>query len=222
MANRRYGQGVAKLGYQNGKHLVFRINPNEIDWNFQINTAVTETVGGRVVQVLGATISDLTIKGKYGQKPGKGGKSWELAESFVNGIKALADAQFDDAVAPGNMLKDPIVFSYPPKGWMFQVYIKGFTDASGQAAITHTPDTFSYDYTLTLSLVNDLKDTMKILGKNNGTMLQQLKDAAVEGYIARIADGIGWKISDYNGVQAAADSFADVMTGAETLSKKTG
>lgn len=198
---RKYKQGVATLGFSGGPSVVFRLNPDAVDWNFQINTAVTETVGGRVVQVLGATLSDMTIKGSFGEARGSRqsdhAESWELAEAFLAKMKLMADYQSRDAREQGKM-HPPAIFSFPPKNWRFSCYIKDLTDPDGGHSLTHRTGKFSYAYVLTLMIDGDLSDTSQIIGQSNG-VLEQVKDKAIANYLARVANGIGWHISQYNG-----------------------
>lgn len=195
---RSYSQGVASIGFSGGPQVTFRLNPSAVSWRFQINTSVTETVGGRVVQVLGATTSDLVIKGSFGER--RGGSHVEsraYAEQFLAGMKQIADYQSRQATQHKRM-HQPAVFSFPPKNWRFAVYVKDLTDPDGGGAVTHRPGKFSYDYVLTLMVHEDLSDTAQIVGGSNGVLAQN-RDKAVANYIARISDGIGWKASEYNG-----------------------
>jgi hypothetical protein len=215
---REYAQGVASLGFSGGPSVRFRLNPEAVDWNFQINTAVIETVGGRVVQVLGATPSDLVIRGSFGEVRGSSHtESWTMAEQFLTSIKAMAEYQARDARRQGAM-NPPAIFNFPAKGWRMGVYIKSFTDADGAAAITHRPGRFSYDYILTLMIDSDLSGQTGILGTNNG-VLNTMKDKAIASYIARISDGIGWHFSQYNG-HGIAEAAAAVGTGRDGLAEK--
>lgn len=195
---RIYSQGQASLGFPGGPSVVLRLNPNAVDWNFRINTSVTETVGGRVVQVLGATLSDLTIRGSFGEKRGKDHtESREYAEAFLAKMKQMAAWQSRDSTKHEAM-NAPAVFSFPAKGWRFQVYIKDLSDPDGGGSVTHRTGKYSYDYVLTLMIHADLSDTSAILGKSNGIIATK-KDKAIQAYVNRIADGIGWTLSEYNG-----------------------
>src|SRR4051812_24078460 len=60
--------GQATLSFAGGPSVKFRIDPTEISWDFKINTSVTNTVGGRVVQVTGATLSDIIVHGGFGER----------------------------------------------------------------------------------------------------------------------------------------------------------
>ena len=200
--NRSYAQGLASIGFYTGESVTFRLNPTDVNWNFQINTAVTETVGGRVVQVLGANLSDIDVRGVLGAPNMKADAAWQAAESFFQGIARLVAKQSSDATIPDRLMKHPMVFNFPAKGWKFEVYIKSLVDDQGNAAVTHSPGRFTYGFTLTLSVQNDLTNTSRIIGNSNGT-LKRAADAAVADWIKREAvDGIGWKPSLYNGPDA--------------------
>lgn len=191
---------VASIGYEGGPSMTFRLNPNSAMWNYSIDTSVQNTVGGRVVQVIGATISDLTISGSLGEiKAGQDKRSqvsWELAERFVANVRAIMDKQSEDSNNFGRM-QPPPVFSLPLKGWRFSVYIKALADPRG-GSVYHSPDHFSSEYTLTLFPVSDL--SQKIVGVGQNGVLANKRQQAIDNYITRISDGIGWQASKYNGV----------------------
>lgn len=183
--------GMASVGFVDGPSLSFRIDPDSIEWNFKINTTVIPTVAGRVVQVLGATLSDMTVVGKYGQnrEAGTDGESWKLAEAFANRIRQIQEHQSRDATEHGRM-HAPAVFNYSPKGWRFQVYIKALVDTRG-GSVTHSSGRFSYDYALQFFIVDVISDDLHVL--------KGAEKKAVDEYISRISDGIGWHFSMYNG-----------------------
>jgi hypothetical protein len=183
--------GYASLGFSDGPSVSFRIDPDSIEWNFKINTTVIPTVAGRVVQVLGATLSDMTVTGKYGQnvRAGQDGESWKLAEAFVNKIRQIQEYQSRDSAQHGKM-HTPAIFNYSPKNWRFQVYVKALADTQG-GSVTHRTGRFSYDYQLSLFIVDVISDDLHALSG--------ARKKAVDAYIARISDGIGWHFSQYNG-----------------------
>lgn len=190
------------LGFDGGPSVFFRHDPNNVQWNFKINTAVQQTIGGRVIQVTGATLSDITVEGSFGEKKASSAGnppalSWQIAEKFLKEIKAMMEYQARDATLHQKMHK-PAVFSYPPKGWRFGVYIKELTDQDG-GSITHKTGKFAHGYRLTLFIVDDRSQNLIKAGHGNGVIASQ-REAAIEAYINRISDGIGWKQSDrFNG-----------------------
>lgn len=191
--------------------LVFRINPSAISWNFSIKTHVEETIGGRVVQVLGATLSDIALAGEYGERKGiKGrrggelagdaGQSWRLAEEFVRQIKMRMEKQSADSREHDKM-NPPLLFEFPDYGWRFRVYIKGIATQESDSAITHTTGTFAYKYRLSLFVVEDVSDNLTRAGsplQETKGVINQRRQAAINAYIARISAGVGWKRSEFN------------------------
>lgn len=191
--------GNATLGFSGGPSVTWRINPNSVDWNWTINTSVTPTIGGRVIQVIGATLDDLVIAGSFGESHGDGpdGESWLLAESFYKKIREMMAWQSRDATDPGKM-HPPAVFNFPLKNWRFSVYIKDLTDPQGGGSVSHSVGKFSHEYQLTLFIVEELSDSLVKAGTSHG-VLSAAKAKVIDDYLARISDGIGWKFSQYNG-----------------------
>ncbi len=183
--------GFASLGFDDGPSITFRVDPESVEWGFKINTTVIPTVAGRVVQVLGATLSDMTVTGKYGQnvKAGLDGQSWKQAEAFAKKIQEIQSWQSRDSREFGKM-HVPAIFNYAPKNWRFQVYVKSLADSRG-GSVTHQSGRFSYDYALTLFIVDAISDDLEVL--------KGPKAQAVDQYIARISNGIGWHFSQFNG-----------------------
>lgn len=217
---RSYAQGAATLGFSGGPSIALRLNPNAVDWNFTINTSVQETVGGRVVQVLGATPSDLVVQGSLGEVRGTNHKvSWEMAEDFLAKFKDIADYQARDARRQGAM-NPPAIFNFPAKGWRFGVYVKSLTDPSGGSSISLSTGHFSHDYVLTMMIDSDLSGQTQVIGKSNG-VLDRLKDKAIESYITRISDGIGWRFTEYNG-HGIAEAAAAASVAADAANPSLG
>lgn len=189
---------TATLGFSGGPSVTFRLNPNSVDWNWTIDTSVTPTIGGRVIQVIGATLDDLAISGSFGEDHSSGpdGESWLLAESFYKKIRDMMEWQSRDATDPGKM-HPPAVFNFPLKNWRFSVYIKDLADPQG-GSVTHSTGKFSHEYRLTLFVVEELSDALVKAGTSHG-VLNSAKATAISSYLSRISDGVGWKFSQYNG-----------------------
>jgi hypothetical protein len=199
-------------------NLKWRIAPSAVNWNYQIDANRIETLGGQVVQILGATLSDLTITGYFGDDHGNRKVSWQLAQTFHRSIQGMIDAQtlpaktVGSGKAIGGPVTDAAVVHAPARfiyqdgkhNWSFQVLIKGITDMDGNGALSHSTGKFSYGYRLTLFIVESNTD--------------QLSKIASDMYIARISNGLGWKQSRFNGAMSAADaqSFLDQNGGSVT------
>jgi len=46
--------------------LHLRLPPTEVEWGFKLNTAITDTFGGQVIQILSTAYDHLTITGRFG------------------------------------------------------------------------------------------------------------------------------------------------------------
>ena len=191
---------VASLVFPGGPALRFRLNPKDSNWNYKVLTNVTETMGGRVIQVIGATLSDLVIVGEVGEQRGTTHiTSWRLAEGFFGQCVRMMQHQSIGADGRRPMVT-PAVFSYSPLDISLHTYIKSIADADGQAGVSHRTGKFSYGYQLTLFVVPDASGDLKVAGTDAGGVLDKQRQAAIEAAMSRIADGIGWKFSDtFNG-----------------------
>jgi hypothetical protein len=192
--------GTATLGYTGGPSVAFRIDPEMIDWTWSVQTNVIETIGGRVIQVLGARLEDLTVQGSLGQDVTKGtaGQSWSLAQAFLTTVTAIMEQQSADSNKQSTM-HQPAVFSYPPKGWQWNVYVKGLTDPDGGNSIILTPGKANQRYVLTLFIVNEGAELTAAGTTANGALAQQ-SQTAISQFMARISDGVGWTANKYTGI----------------------
>lgn len=100
-------RGIASLEFK-GRVLRFRTNPNEIWWSYNLNTAVENTYGGRVVQILGANIEDLVVKVECG----RGG--WPYLRQVVGFMRDMINDQRAKA--------DPGLFTYTTRNWRLKVW----------------------------------------------------------------------------------------------------
>lgn len=179
--------------------LPLRVNPEEVRWNFTMKTADQAAVGGKVVQILGVTMSDITVKGKYSPDRSKGDReAWQQAERFRQRMKTLARAASDDPTAP------PLRFTYPPRGWDFDVFIKSISP------YTLTAETLAIPWELTLFPV----------GEGARTVVKGIKDL----YLKRLMEGIGWKQTAYNGpmTQAMVDEELGGRSWSEYMAQQYG
>lgn len=203
--------GIASLGFMNGPSVKFRIDPQSIDWNFTIITSVTETLGGRVVQVIGSTLSDMTVSGQFGEIKGANhAPSWAIARDFYNQIQAMMDYQSKGATTFGKM-GQPAVFSYAPLGIRLGVFIKAMSDPDGGGSLSESIGKFSHQYTLTFFIQQSGTSTLRLAGTDSNGVIDAARKKSVYDYMGRISNGIGWKYSSfYNG------AYGDVGTGMGT------
>lgn len=198
--------------------LKWRVDPNSVDWTFQLDTAVINTIGGQVVQILGATLSDLVVQGDFGQDRKTNTVSWKLAAAFHTKIKAFMDQQTLPAktaapkksgaagtVANGvrsgilsdaGSIHNPLALTYHDgiHNWSFKVLIKALDDGDGSGSLNITNGKFAYKYKITFFIV-----------ETDSTLVRKV---ASDYFLSRISDGLGWKQTAYNGppdVQDAQD-----------------
>lgn len=188
----------------------FRIEPSQVFFEYEIDSVMIPTIGGRVVQVYGATLGDMTVQGLFGEDRVAGKESWQLAEEFQQNIASMVEAQsaMPSTAQLGGLdntpMHPPIRFLYnddtadrraaglPIHNWDFMVYIKDLKDVQdSDYTIGHRTGKYSYGYTLTLFITND----------NTG----KLKTTAMDEYISRLAEGVGWKKTIYNGMMSKSD-----------------
>lgn len=199
--------GTATLGYTGGPSVAFRIDPDLIDWTWSVQlpqTNVIETIGGRVIQVLGARLDDLTVQGSLGQDHSNAatGQSWQMAQGFLTTVTAIMEQQSSDATSNA-LMHPPAVFSYPPKGWTWNVYVKSLTDPDGSSSVILRPGKANQRYVLTMFIVNE-SSTLTVAGTGETGALAQQSQQAITQFMARISDGVGWTANKYTGIYAGS------------------
>lgn len=153
----------------------FRIDPRSVSWNYTVKASETQTVGGKVIQIYGTDVGDMTVAGSFG----KGGHREQ--EAFLDRMKDLADRQVTAAANRHAVVAQPSRFIYPPRGWDFRVYLKDFTQpgAPEESSVYVTAGIFAPQWQLVLHIVG-------------AQDLSQVKKAAQNAFIDRLADGLGW------------------------------
>lgn len=196
------------MGIANLNGVQFRIDPDAISYDYSIDYSVIDTLGGRVIQVLGATIGDITVQGHFGQDHKNKRESWQLAESFGVQIRSLMDQQ---VVPPkhgqSGSVHQPLRFTFldGTHNWDMKVLIKAYEEADGNGSIEHRTGKFSYGYKLTLFLVEDSSFT--------------LSRVQSDAFISRISKGLGWKEwtqgfagGDFNGSNNLAEAISFIQS----------
>lgn len=165
----------------------FRLNPDSLSLDFMIKSSTTPTVGGLVVQVFGVEFSDLVVTGSFGA----GG--WKEQVQFLDRMKLLA---YNQSVQPvGAAPPEPFLFLFPSRNYKFNVFLKSYTSPQGMAVV-HDNQIINPQWTLTLFIETDL---------TNG---QLTKKTAMDAYIARLSNGLGYKINEFNGPQNTAETVS--------------
>lgn len=168
--------GLASLG-----GIPFRIDPNSVTWDFQMKVVDKPMLGGKVIQVIGTRLGDMTLTGAFGfgDRAKKDTAGWEEQDRFRDQVKKWAKDMAADRRAT------PIRFLYAPKKWDFLVHVKAFSNPEGENGVVHAPEVFNPKWQLTLFVVQD----------RSGVVVKGIRDL----YIQRLMEGVGWKQTEYNG-----------------------
>lgn len=120
------------------KTITLYLSPNNVTWRYQLRTNTIDTYGGQVIQILGVSIEDLTIRGYFGGE-GMWGfddknvsryensdyKDWqEVGPSLRNGMVQFSEwfkSYFYNITQAGNFQKDNMVFHYPHLNWHWRI-----------------------------------------------------------------------------------------------------
>lgn len=95
--------------------LLIDTKPDQIVWNYGLNTAVYPTFGGEVVQILSVYFDDMTVAGtvsSYAELEAI--YSWFITY-MQYATQGRTDPSFD---------QHPVKFDYPQRGWTFQIWPK--------------------------------------------------------------------------------------------------
>jgi hypothetical protein len=170
--------------------ILFPLDPESVGWRAINKTKSTNTVGGKVVQVYGTSISEVVIRGSFGT----GG--FDSAQNFYNQVASWVDQQV------GNLTKQPgtgqgifngapLHFLFPYRNWDMMVYIlRFFAPGPGtDGSMTVNPNIVNYQWGLTLYIAS-------INGNNGGTgnngALVTETDASLISYVNESAQYFGW------------------------------
>lgn len=103
----RLGKGV----------LVVDTGLNDVRWGYHLNTSVTPTYGGEVVQILSAFIDDLYVRGETSSYA----EMEDIAEWLIAYFEVATQGQ-STAQSGSLSYNEQLVFvSYPARGWNFTV-----------------------------------------------------------------------------------------------------
>jgi len=155
----------------------FRINPSAFQWEYRIKTSATPTIGGKVIQILGTTFSDLVLTGKMGSE--------DAHIAFFKQVLKIADEQVPSRVNPAPL---PVRFVWPERNFDFLVYVKGMTQSGAETAVKLAVDTVAPEYQLVLFVAED-----------NGNVIKQAANTIEADFLTRLTKGMGWAQSSWNG-----------------------
>lgn len=123
----------AYLGVSDAHH-VFRFNPDQVQWGYKQNSVSTDTVGGRVVQLLSVSVDAITVNGVTGAR--------DELQRLAENVRAIMDYQIRTLQA--------VHFRVPSRKWDFRVYVTAMPQMGWDVAAT------TYPYSLQMQIVDDL------------------------------------------------------------------
>lgn len=130
--------GIALLSAQTDFR--FRIDPEEIQWNYKLNTHTDNTYGGKVIQILSISIDEMTIP----VVSGKGGRDY--LRSVASFFKDMMIWQRDS--------KQTATFTYSPRGYILKVY-------ASNLKISDSLQNVVYPFSLVFQVQEDLAGVVK-------------------------------------------------------------
>jgi hypothetical protein len=176
--------------------LPLRVNPHEVRWNFKMKVADTPTMGGKVIQILGTTLSDLTVSGKFGRGLRDKGdlEGWESELRFRDQVKKWAQ-QAEESEKP-----KPLRFTYSPT--------------------SHTVENINPEWQLTLFPVDD--GAMRVVDGVKDLYIARLMDGVgwkqseyngpTQAEVDQTLDPFGGSVPDYY-----RDRISKVFTSGNTV-----
>lgn len=87
----------------------FYVDPTDISWGYKLNTSVQDTYGGRVIQILSVSLTQLTVKASSGMR----GQAYRYG--VVKFCRDLARWQREKV--------KPVTFLYPPRNINLKVFL---------------------------------------------------------------------------------------------------
>lgn len=145
-------QARAMIGIGDIQH-VFSMNPDEVKWSYKNNSVSRDTIGGRVVQILSATVEAMSISGRAGSRR-------EL-QIMSSNLKKIMQYQIKTG--------EPVNFKVPSRNWDFLVYIQNVSGLGWDVTTT------SYPYQLSLTIQDDLT------GISQKVVNQEIFDSLTKG-----------------------------------------
>lgn len=164
----------------------FRLNPESVTYDYTPKSISTPFLGGKVVQVFGMKISDITITGSFGI----GGRAEQTR--FLAQMIEVANHQKD------NPTVTPQRFIWPDQGWNFACWLKSYTEVKGEESVMLDPKIFNPKWKLVL------------VPENGGSLVGYATTQLVD----RMSRGIGWTKSAFNGPINGSTGVVEALTGA--------
>lgn len=157
------------IGFGN-RSITLPANPQAVSFGYNLNTVTTDTVAGKVVQILSTNVTDLTVSAKMGASDSTRGNT---VDRYIELVMFCRDMMVYHANE-----KKPGTFTFPSLGYDLRVFLKNqsFTESFTQV---------SYPYTLNFMVDQDVSG----VAETNAMRSEFAKIKAEVGYVPGVA---GW------------------------------
>jgi cell wall-associated NlpC family hydrolase len=140
------------------KRYALRVDPYEVSWNYNLRTHIDDTYGGKVVQILGTDLGELTIS----SITGLGGRAELL--NLADFFRGMCEWQV--------VQRKPATFSFPYKKYSLTVWAHEMT-------YNDSIDNISFPYTMTFYIEDDIGGNLNKIAMTDA--LRNLTDGI--GYV---------------------------------------
>lgn len=200
----------------------FKIDPESVSWSYQPKVREDDTLGGKVVQVYGSILTNVTLSGWFGSSGTlEDGvvydTNWQAQQAFLDQVDAWAETQIGDlspsngvGVQNGSPIRlvwsnaQDLQYDDAQNGnaltFDLMVYIVSYTSPQSSRSIRLAPDLYSPTWTLSLFVYQD-NAPLDIISSGN----------AVD-QINRIAAMFGWFPNQFTGVVTSGQYPTQVNT----------
>jgi len=127
----------------------FDVDPHTVTWDYRVHIADRPYLGGKVIQVHGATIGDITITGQFGS-----GVLLDQQLGLLDRVKRIGNRRLEQLRSPN------IKFSWPEQRWDMDVIVVGF------GSLEHEVGQISPNWQITMTPVTGT-DSLKSAAVSN-------------------------------------------------------
>jgi hypothetical protein len=177
----------------------FDVNPKGVSWDYSVKTSSTKTVGGKVIQIYGVRMGDITVTGTFGKN------GVERQRAFFKKISPIVDGQVPTFKNPAPA---SVPFLWPERGWAVNVFVKSLQQPGAGVSIQNTVQTVAPGFQMVL-----------FPESGNSDVLAAVANSVQAKYLSRITDGLGWRSTGWNGNIAGADELASTLEGASIIQR---
>jgi len=200
----------------------FKIDPQSVSWSYQPKVREDDTLGGKVVQVYGSVLTNLTLSGWFGESGALDDgvvydTNWKAQQAFLDQVDAWTQSQIGSlspsggvGVQNGNPIRlvwsnaDDLKYDDAANDnaltFDLMVYITKYSTPGSTKSIRLSPDLFSPTWSLSLFIYQD-NSPLNII--SSGNMVDQIN---------RVAAMFGWFPNQFTGVVTPGQYPSQVQT----------